>query len=99
MNTILAILTFAFVFPVFLIPYLTPLVSFVATAIVKKIFPKIPGLALPVVASAIGVGQDAIQSAINHSAGNPQLAAMLGLAATGVHQLYVQATKPKDPSS
>lgn len=72
---------------------LTPVISLAATAGVRALIPKIPGWLVPVVAALIGVSPDLITHLVTGSAQSPLVAALLGLAATGLHQIKVQFTK------
>jgi hypothetical protein len=79
-----------------LMPLLTTGVAYGLTAGVKALLPKIPGWLLPIIASVVGALGD---TALHFSAGteaNTLNAALLGLAATGAHQIRRQM-QPPDP--
>lgn len=92
MNNLALLFALAFALPV-LLPILTPILSLLFTQLVKAMLPKIPGWALPLTASLAGVGVDAANHFATGADLNPTTAALLGLAATGLHQIKVQATK------
>jgi len=77
-----------------LILALTPLVSLLVTFGVKKALPAIPGWALPLVAGLAGVLPDLSNAVVTGGEASPLKAALLGLAATGIHQIKAQFAKP-----
>lgn len=77
-----------------LILALTPLVALLVTFAVKKALPAIPGWALPIVAGLAGVLPDLSNAIATGADASPLKAALLGLAATGIHQIKAQFGKP-----
>lgn len=73
----------------------TPFVA-LAVAFIAKKSEKLPGWALPVIAAFAGLGYDLASAFADLHESNPLLATLLGLAATGLHQIRVQlkSTKP-----
>lgn len=78
-----------------LILALTPIVSLLVTFAVKKALPAIPGWALPIVSGLVGVLPDLSHAIATGDAANPLKGALLGLAATGIHQIKAQFNKPQ----
>jgi len=72
----------------------TPLISLGITAGLRALMPKIPGWALPILAALVGIAPDWIAHLQTGSPANSLMAALLGLAATGIHQIAVQLKKP-----
>lgn len=71
----------------------TPIVALVGTFVLRHIA-KLPGWALPVIAALIGAGAEVANGLMSSGTYSPVIGAMLGLAATGLHQLKAQLGKP-----
>lgn len=80
-----------------LIPVITPLFSLGVTALVKYAAPHIPGYLLPIIASITGLLPDYISHLATGAGTNTIAALLLGLSATGLHQISVQL-KPAAPA-
>lgn len=73
-----------------LVVLITPIFSLVVTWAVKSVSPHIPGVFFPLIASVCGLLPDLIAHYTAGIASNPVLGLMLGLAATGLHQISAQ---------
>jgi hypothetical protein len=69
---------------------LTPLVSFACTWFVKRFLPRLPSYAYPIAAALFGAGATLLADLSGLVASSPWLGLLLGLAATGLHQIYAQ---------
>lgn len=73
-----------------LVMVLTPFIALLGTFVANQLLPKLPNYLVPVVASAIGVLPDLINHFASGAPSNTITAMLLGLAATGLHQIKVQ---------
>lgn len=81
-----------------IVEMLAPVVALVVTALLRYAA-RVPAYLLPVVAAVAGAGYALITSKLG-SAGDMNLVqgALLGLAATGLHQIKVQLSKGNEPT-
>jgi hypothetical protein len=78
---------------------ITPLVALVATWAVKRGLPKLPGYLFPVVAALAGLATTYAEAAASGGDSHAIKGILLGLAATGLHQINVQLNPAKSANS
>ena len=79
-----------------IVAILTPGFSLVITYWLKKAAPHIPGFLWPLISAICGLIPDLLAHYVTGSASNPTLGLLLGLSATGLHQISAQL-KPDNP--